>query len=260
MIFVLAYADDVFGSYLIERVRQYGEKQHKHDWFICIKIQINTITSVQVYKQNKLVLSGKNKNRNPLELQSDAPFDQQIYRRLVISADSLIVFQTGTIGPDYARRLFNGICEAGNESLCCLKLEAERVKQLLPVNHIVSIPPALPNITLTSEPFVVSQSLDTVRLPTEGRTLMFPQEYEDLSIPVILDWVRGHIRIANINPISENVSRQLLQQGRELAPIVSDLQRARSQYNFDDSLEKAVNDKYRVLQNLWTKIMQDSKI
>lgn len=259
MIFLLAYADDVFGSYLIDQIRKYGENQHKHDWFICIKIQINTITSVHVYKQNKLVLNDKNKKDNPLEIQSSSPFDQQMYRRLVISADMFVVFQTRTLGPKYAKLLLTGIRESGNDSLCCLKLEAERVQSLVPLNQVVTNDSTSPNSALSSELYAISQSDDTVRLPLEDRTMQYPKGNQAPNIAVILDWLRGHISGANINPLSDNLAKQLLQQGRELAPIVSELQLARSQYSFDDSLEKEVNAKYAMIQHLWTNIMQDSR-
>jgi hypothetical protein len=260
MIFLLAYADDVFGSYLFDHLSIYGENQHKHDWFICIKIQVNTITSVRVYNRNKLVLADKNNRRNPLELHTGSPFHQQLYRRLVTSADTFVVFQTKTVGTDMAKRLVSGILETGNSHMCHLKLDAEWVQSPAPqiqASDVIALPN---NKQLSNEQYVLSPSNNQERLTLQGQNMHYSIDEQSPTIKMILDWLRLQIIEVQINPISKSSSQELLLRGRELAPLVSELQVARNQYSFDDSLEQTVNRKYLFTQHLWTKILNETQL
>ena len=263
MIFLLSYTDDDFGGRINEQLLPYVADSSFEDYFVCFRFSTGKTNYADVYKRTRTlgselpsvtkVISSKISSLKFLQITGPTPFDRNLFSKLMASADYIVSTMHRHSTTPKSITLLKGMHQIGNTNVKLMELEMNSsglYDDLLPpelgeVNseqsdrewNVYYLPGAFSNRQDYSSCFVD-----------------LPKDETANDISRAFDWLRSLRPVGQLAGPSIDQKRDLRDAGRELVPLVAELQAIKSKYQSDDVADMQVNEGYKSIEQIWRRI------
>ena len=200
------------------------------------------------------IFSSKISSLKYLQIAGPTVFERNFFSKLMLSADYIVSTMHSDSTTPKSITLLKGMQQIGNLNVKLVELELTD-ELLQPVE-------------LFTEESDVQDSVETETewtfqyLPAApANRLGFGDYFFDLQldgciidIGEVLNSLRSRSVRADLPEPSNDQKRELRDAGRELVPLVADLQAIKSKYHSDDVAEMQVNEGYKSIEQIWRRI------
>lgn len=264
MIFLLSYTDDDFGARIIEQLIPYVSNSSFEDYFVCIRFLPNKTKFAEVYKRTRALgselsstsklISSKISPRKLLEIVGPTTFEKNLFSKLMRSADYIVSTMHRDSTTSKSTTLLKGMHQIGNRNVKIVELELME-QRLLAVDLNLSETDEQNSEETEGEwnfQYVPSPAGDREGL--DVHFIDFPLDKPSTDISFVLGRLRLERPITDLPGPNSDQNRELRDAGRELVPLVAELQAIKSKYQSDDVAEMQVNEGYKSIEQIWRRI------
>jgi len=272
MIFVLSFPDGDVGDFIGKQLRSYVSTARPEDYFVCFRFSTSRTCYADVYRHtqalnsqlpsSKQIFSSKISSMKLLEVSGPTYFDRDLFSKLMQSANYIVSITPGDSASQKSITLLKGMQQVGNTSVKVIELEFTNAPSLS--EELLILPPANEEgLELNEETAVLDERTWEISYSpmSPGKRGDFASQFVDVpltdnisDISTVLKWIRYQYSQSDMSSTSIENKRKLLLAGKELAPLVSDLHKAKSQYQSTDANERVVNELYKGIEYLWRHI------
>jgi hypothetical protein len=272
MIFVLSFPDGDVGDFIGKQLRSYVSTARSEDYFVCFRFSTSRTCYADVYRHtqalnsqlpsSKQIFSSKISSMKLLEVSGPTSFDRDLFSKLMQSASYIVSITPEDSTTQKSITLLKGMQQVGNTSVKVIELEFTNAPSLS--EELLILPPANEEgLELTEETSELDERTWEISYSpmSPGKRGDFASQFVDVpltdnisDISTVLKWIRYQYSQSDMSSTSIENKRKLLLAGKELTPLVSDLHKAKSQYQSTDANERDVNQLYKGIENLWRHI------
>ena len=275
MIFVLSFPDGDVGDFVGKQLRSYVSTARSEDYFVCFRFATSRTCYADVYRHtqalnsqlpsSKQIFSSKISSMKLLEVSGPTSFDRDLFSKLMQSANYIVSITPGDSATQKSITLLKGMQQVGNTSIKVIELEIRNAPSLS--NELLLLPVIEEGIEEGLELYEETSELDertweiSYSPMSPGKRGDFASQFVDVpltdnisDISTVLKWIRYQYSQSDTSSTSVENKRKLLLAGKELAPLVSDLHKAKSQYQSTDANERDVNELYKGIEHIWRHI------
>ena len=264
MIFLLSYTDDDFGARIIEQLMPYVSNSSFEDYFVCFRFSTGKAHYAEVYKRTRTagsdspsatkIISSKISSLLLLQIAGQSAFDRNLFSKLMSSTDYIISTFHKSSTTQKSKTLLDGMRQVGNTNVKLVELELME-QRLLAVDLDQS-----ETDEQNSEETEGEWNFQYVPAPAGDREgldvhfIDFPLDKPSTDISFVLGRLRLERPITDLPGPNSDQNRDLRDAGRELVPLVAELQAIKSKYQSDDVADMQVNEGYKSIEQIWRRI------